>query len=248
VSRRLPFLLFAFAVLLLARTAAAQIPDTFKNLQVLPKDITKQDLMKTMREFTGALGVRCDGCHVPGPTPGSLEGFDFASDEPEHKKTARVMMKMVTEINGKLLPMTGKKELTQVRCVTCHHGVEEPQTLGNVLREEMEDGGVEAASKKYRELREMFYGSAAYDFRPNTLNELAESLAQEKQDLDGAVAMARLGLEFDPESVRTLVTLGQLLARKGETQEALVHLEKAVALEPDNDWAKRTLEQVKGGK
>jgi tetratricopeptide (TPR) repeat protein len=242
------FLAPAFVLVLagIAVPAAAQIPDTFENLQILPKDISRQDLMNVMREFTGALGVRCNACHVPGPDPGSLQGFDFASDEPKNKDVARGMLKMTHEINHTLLPAAGKKDALQVRCVTCHRGVPEPEPLADLLLEEAQEKGVPAASAKYRELREMFYGSAAYDFRPATLDKVAETLAQERKDVDGAIAMARLGLEYDPESVRTLVTLGQLLAGKGEKKEALVHLEKAVALEPDDDWAKRALEQVKG--
>src|SRR5688500_19371611 len=36
----------------------------FKNLQVLPPDITRDQLMATMRSFTRGLGVRCNHCHV----------------------------------------------------------------------------------------------------------------------------------------------------------------------------------------
>lgn len=44
--------------------ASGQIPDEFKNLKVLPKDISKRDLTTVMRSFSHALGVRCVECHV----------------------------------------------------------------------------------------------------------------------------------------------------------------------------------------
>ena len=148
-----------------ASGAAAQIPDEFKNLQVLPKDIAQRDLINQMRGFATGLGVRCHHCHVGEPGP-SLEGYDFASDEKPAKKTARVMLQMVAEINGKLLPQIGKEkaELLQVSCATCHHGQARPQTLEAVLTETFEKDGLEAATAKYRELREKHYGSYTFDF------------------------------------------------------------------------------------
>ena len=43
---------------------AAQIPDKFENLKVLPKDIPQRELIDVMRGFAGALGFRCHNCHV----------------------------------------------------------------------------------------------------------------------------------------------------------------------------------------
>lgn len=40
-----------------------QPPDP-TNLQVLPKDIPKAQLVQTMRGFAMGLGVRCEHCHV----------------------------------------------------------------------------------------------------------------------------------------------------------------------------------------
>jgi hypothetical protein len=41
-----------------ASPALAQIPTKFTNLEVLPKDIPRAELIATMRGFAGALGVR----------------------------------------------------------------------------------------------------------------------------------------------------------------------------------------------
>ena len=66
----------------------AQIPEVFNNLQVLPKDISKAELLGNMRSFAGG---RCQFCHV-GEEGQPLSEFDFVSDEKETKKKARVMM------------------------------------------------------------------------------------------------------------------------------------------------------------
>src|SRR5262245_58503805 len=106
----------------------AQIPQTFRNLKVLPKDISRPALVGQMREITGALGVRCGFCHAGG-NPQTLEGVNFPSDSLENKRVARAMMRMVRELNSSLLPQTGRDttRLARVHCVTCHHGARRPQ-------------------------------------------------------------------------------------------------------------------------
>jgi tetratricopeptide (TPR) repeat protein len=236
-------LLVVTAVLLWDSPAPAQIPDKFTNLEVLPKDIGKRELVGAMRGISMGLGVRCDFCHVE-----SGDHMDFASDEKEHKRTARAMMRMVDEINGTLIPKAGMDSPARVQCVTCHHGVTEPQTLDHLLLDVMEKDGFAGAEAKYRELRDEYYGSASYDFTPTTLNALAEAVAQDKGDADGAISVVKLNLEFYPEDARTHLLLGQLYAQKGDTDAAITSIERSLELDPGNEWAQRTLEQVKGQK
>ncbi len=95
-----------------------QAPAPPQNLQVLAKDITRQDLQNTMRGFTSALGVMCDHCHVTEPAR------DFASDAKQTKKTARVMMQMTAHVNETIGAGVGKPaaDVTRVQCATCHRG------------------------------------------------------------------------------------------------------------------------------
>ena len=74
---------------LTANPVAAQIPEEFTNLQLLPKDIEQRKLVRTMRDWAGGLGVRCNHCHVG---PENLQGMDFASDEKRTKRAARKML------------------------------------------------------------------------------------------------------------------------------------------------------------
>lgn len=93
------------------------------NLKVLPKDTSPQDLMKIMHGYTQALGVHCNFCHVINE---QTHHPDFASDEKPEKNTARTMITMTSEINGKYLsqihdPDAAPDQKT-VQCSTCHRG------------------------------------------------------------------------------------------------------------------------------
>ena len=96
----------------------------FKNLKVLPQDISKDSLDHLMHRFTASLGVRCNFCHVfANGAP------DFASDEKEEKGIARYMIKMTGEINAKYFNMensTMPDTIAVVKCFTCHRGSPHP--------------------------------------------------------------------------------------------------------------------------
>lgn len=68
----------------------------FKNLQILPKDISDHDLDSVMHHFTQSLGVRCDFCHVRNE---AAKKMDFAADTKPEKNIARKMMLMAIDIN-----------------------------------------------------------------------------------------------------------------------------------------------------
>ena len=102
-------------------------PDQFMNLQVFPKDAKPDIIIQAMKNFTRALGVRCQFCHI-GKEGQPLTEFDFVSDANPHKNTARMMMRMSAEINARITkempdaPASGM----QVTCFTCHRGAEHP--------------------------------------------------------------------------------------------------------------------------
>lgn len=91
-----------------------------KNLQVLPKDISNKDLIATMRGYTAALGVECSFCHAENP---QTHRIDFASDANPHKNTARIMIRMLNEINTKYLATADQDApVKSATCGTCHRG------------------------------------------------------------------------------------------------------------------------------
>jgi tetratricopeptide (TPR) repeat protein len=112
----------------------------------------------------------------------------------------------------------------------------------------MGEKGVDGAIESYRKLREQYYGSAAYDFSPPSLNRLASNLAESKKDFDGAIKLVQLNLEFTPKDPYTHVTLGQVQMAKGDKAAAIASFEKAIELDPNNNWAKQQLERAKGAK
>ncbi|HYH08386.1 MAG TPA: c-type cytochrome [Thermoanaerobaculia bacterium] len=115
-------------------TPAAQPQSQFKNLQVFPRDIPRDQLIAAMRGFTRGLGVRCNFCHVATATE-PKEELDFASDAKEEKRVARVMIQMAAQINGTWIPRAQAaegeaphtEETTRVACWTCHRGKPEPE-------------------------------------------------------------------------------------------------------------------------
>ncbi len=121
----------AFGVsIAVAQTAAPAPPPNltppFKNLQVLPKDITREQLLTNMKFFAQSLGVRCTFCHV-GEEGKPLSTYDFASDVKKEKRTARKMLAMVHRINSQDFGVTDFAQV-KVTCFTCHRGSEHPLT------------------------------------------------------------------------------------------------------------------------
>lgn len=109
--------------------APAWTPPDPTNLQVVPKDISKRELVQTMRRFTMSLGVRCEFCHVG--EGNDLSKFDFASDDKRQKRNARLMMTMTRDINAKLadVPEPRAAGTAAVTCYTCHRGETKPATV-----------------------------------------------------------------------------------------------------------------------
>jgi len=116
------FVIIAGCTAVQQQKAQGTKPDTleFHNLQVLPQNITHDELINTMRFFTRSLGVRCGHCHVANP-PGSKPEFDFPSDAKPEKGVARTMMRMVNKINGDYVSKVAQHD-TKVTCMTCHRG------------------------------------------------------------------------------------------------------------------------------
>lgn len=133
---------------------ARWVPPDPVNLKVLPKDISKDELVRTMRGFTAGLGVRCVFCHK-GEEGQPLDTYDFMSDAKPQKETARKMLTMVMAINsdylkgvmvehdetagagGQAAPegkpageqtaqAAGAPEQARVTCYTCHRGQAHP--------------------------------------------------------------------------------------------------------------------------
>lgn len=87
-------------------------PPSWKNLKVLPKDISRPQLMGFMQAFNRALGVTCNHCHVD----------DKSSDEKPEKDVARAMIKMTTSLHQNASDYLPDGRDKKVNCWTCHRG------------------------------------------------------------------------------------------------------------------------------
>jgi tetratricopeptide (TPR) repeat protein len=227
-------------IVLWAAPATAQFPDKFTNLKVLPKDISRTELQSTMRGFAFALNVRCEHCHVEKPGGKKFE-MDFAADDKEAKKTARVMLEMVKAVNRDYISQVSKTAPIKVQCVTCHHGLTEPRTLDSILAEALEQKGIDSAVALYHELRQKYYGSGQYDFSETSLNQLSEALLAQRKNKE---ALAIMEMNFDsnhPDSIWSYHMLAMTHQANGQIEKAIADYRKVLELHPDDDWAKEQI-------
>jgi hypothetical protein len=101
--------------------------EEYKNLRVLPKNISKKELSRIMvDEFQDDLGISCNFCHAENK---DTHKPDYASDEKPEKEITRYMMRMEIGVNRKYFklghPMIGDSALV-ITCATCHHGKPHP--------------------------------------------------------------------------------------------------------------------------
>ena len=113
-----------------------------KNLKVLPKNLTGEQVRKMMRGWAGDLGQHCDACHAEYPdhrknAHGRPE-LDFASDANPRKEMARIMVKMTmadrTDYIAKVKDLDEKADKEKqgpppapLTCGTCHRGHLNPE-------------------------------------------------------------------------------------------------------------------------
>jgi tetratricopeptide (TPR) repeat protein len=178
--------------------AVAQEQEGFKNLKVLPKNISPGELRAIMGQFTRALGVRCGYCHAARP---GEQHPDFALDDKPEKKTARVMMEMTRDLNDRYIATLEdhSNPPIQVQCITCHRGIAHPRPLGDELKLAYARGGVDSTRSRYAALRDRYYGRAAYDFGEVPLSEVSMALVDSGHVAD-AVNLLALNVEMNPKS------------------------------------------------
>ena len=218
-------------------------PDSLVNVKVIPRGTSPIQLIGTMRNFSGDLGVRCQFCHV-GNEGQPLDQFNFTSDEKRTKLVARQMMLMVAEINRRLdsIPK-GTTPPLRVSCATCHHGVSRPAPLAAVIAESAESFGADSAVRIYRRLRERYFGSDAYNFGEASLNTAAFRLGRAGKYTD-AFALLTLNEELYPNSSGMSVFRGNISLMQGDTASAERAFREAIKRDPSNTEAAGRLRAI----
>lgn len=227
-------------------------PEEPENLKVLPDSVKGSELGSVMRGFATGLGVRCQYCHAAreGQEIDAMDlmSFDFASDANPMKDKARTMMKMVRAINETYLSELDvpDAERLAVSCITCHHGLEKPQQLADVLAGVVNADGVDAAVQRYHELKDRYYGSSAYSFRAGVLGRLGERLMDTGQ-LEAALEILALENEQNPNFAYGHYLRATAYEKAGERRSALEHMQKAVDTASSNQksFFTRSLEELK---
>jgi hypothetical protein len=238
-----PLLVAALAVACAAPLAAQGrgLPDSLVNTKVFPHNTPVREVVNTMRGFTAALGVRCDYCHVErqGGGPGEL---DFPSDDRRTKRTARLMMLMVRQVNDSVLSRIPERPAPNVAvaCVTCHRGVARPKPLADIVTEAVGAGGLDSAVRAYRALRQQYYGRAAYDFGEFTLVQAAQTMLAQRR-ADDALGLLTLDAEFFPSSGAVAGQMGEAYLAKYDTANAVARFRQAVQLDPNDRFARMRL-------
>ena len=224
-----------------AQTAAP--PWKAENLQFYPKDISRAALTQRMREFSFALGVRCQYCHTGGNGV-SLEGVVFASDDKPAKRTALAMLRMVEQLNTTTLAQLPARAEPRVvvECATCHRGVTIPKSLQTTLFEIVESKGAPAAVAKYRELRADAH-LGRYNFGEWEINDLARRLS-EASKADAALAVLEMNGEFYPKSADIDVLIGEQYRLLGNREKAIARYRMALGKAPQHPMAKQRLEEL----
>lgn len=125
-------ILASIFVTAMASTQPSERANPYKNLKVLPKNISTKSLSRIMvDDFEDGLGVSCNFCHAE--EKGSHR-LDYASDAKPEKEIARMMMRMSVQVNRKYFrvkhPMIGDSSLV-ITCNTCHHGQPHPDNTND---------------------------------------------------------------------------------------------------------------------
>ncbi|MGE5176518.1 MAG: c-type cytochrome [Hyphomicrobiales bacterium] len=235
--------------LLAAPPASAQqrSPEPWKgkNLRVLPKNTTREQIHETMEGFSMALGVRCSHCHAQDKK--DPRHLDFPSDENPNKNIARAMFRMAGDVRRDLSKIKfTESNRVNFGCVTCHHGIARPMTLAQTLHETYATSGIDSTLSQYHALRDRYYGSGAYDFDAASLNDVGHALLQEKKT-DDAIAIFQLNVGQNSQDTDAYAGLGDGYREAGKNDLAIENYKKALELEPRNRDAEEALKALTGG-
>lgn len=161
------------------------------------------------------------------------------------------MLQMVEAVNRDYLSKIEKAKKTapiQVQCVTCHHGLTQPQPLNAVLAESLDKDGVDRTIALYHKLRGQYYGTGQYDFGETPLNMLTELLLSKRRN---AEALAIMELNFSanhPDSVWSYHLLAMTHQASGQIEKAIADYRKVLELHPDDMWATQQIDSLSKAK
>ena len=128
-KKKTAVLLVITAIIIAGTAATMPAKPTFRNLKVLPQDISERQLDSIMDTYNRALKVNCDFCHSQEKTAFPMNtptgNLDFAADN-NMKDEARRMMRLTADINKSYFKQDTIQRpdhlLNVISCNTCHRG------------------------------------------------------------------------------------------------------------------------------
>ena len=131
--KKLKVLSVLAAFVLIGIAAVKEPAGEYKNLQVLPKNITPDSLDRIMGGFNEGLGVNCTFCHTENKYTKQLEAD---KDTKPEKEITRNMMRMTMDLNKNYFQFNEEVTAAKVKavtCYTCHKGQPIPEKEKKVV-------------------------------------------------------------------------------------------------------------------
>jgi hypothetical protein len=101
-------------------------PDVLHNLEVLPKTMTPDAVIKLMKEWNASLNVDCVFCHK-GQVGKPWSTYDFTDTSKKRHEVARLMAKTTASLNNEFKDLGEMDEPVKVTCATCHRRSRHPE-------------------------------------------------------------------------------------------------------------------------
>lgn len=168
---------------------------------------------------------------------GGINGFTTGFWRiPEDRRTVVVMDNTTSRYTDELT-----RKLARILYGQPVEGPKRP--IADMVAAVVESEGVEAAARRYRELKESVPGE--YDFTEVQLNRLGYLYLREGE-IDTAIAIFRLNVEAYPEAFNTYDSLAEAYLEAGEREEAIANYRRSLELNPGNENARRMLRERLG--
>lgn len=189
-------------------------------------------------------GGRGAGGGQGGGGGGQFATFDFKSDTNEHKRIARLMMRMSDSINTRFLAAIPNRDNppTNVTCMTCHRGLPKPGNIETVLANVTTRSGIDSAIARYRFLRNDM-ASGRYNFTEQPVNEVARQMTAQGK-YDDAIKLLMMNQEFYPNSMNIDLQLAETYLAKGDREAGITRLRAILAKNPNARQVQARLRQL----
>ena len=101
-------------------------PEKLVNVEILPKTMAPDDVIKLMKSYNAALNVDCVFCHK-GQVGKPWSTYDFTDGTKKRHEVARLMVKSTAGLNEAFKDLGEADEPVKVSCASCHRRNRHPE-------------------------------------------------------------------------------------------------------------------------